>query len=102
MKQRPDKGLSWWAFIRFSFAHERACLALQKLNRLAKLTGCLGVGIQAGIAEEMLRAEFEPDADIWSRRKAFGSYERRGLPIPRECLEAELRHAERLEKTRAK
>ena len=98
VKQRPDKGLSWWAFFRFAIAHEAACRALSRLNRLAKLTGALGVEIQSGIAEHGLRHEYAADRESWVFRKAYGAYERRGVQIPLACLEAELRHAEILEK----
>ena len=97
-KQRPDKGLSWWAFLRFTWAFWKAYGALLQLKRLAKLTGALGCEIQAGIAMDSLSNEFEVDREAWSCRKSYGAYQRRGLPVPRECLEAELRHAERLAK----
>lgn len=102
VKQRPDKGLSWWAFIRFTAAHTQACRALRKLNRLSKLTGIIGCEIKSGIAEQSLQDEFDDDVNIWSRRKALGMYERRGLPVPSECLEAELRHAEWVDEGGAK
>ena len=96
--QRPDKGLSWWSFFRFTSAHKRAVIALRQLNKAAKLAGALGCEIQSGIAEHALHHEYECDREQWSLRKAYGMYERRGRPVPRECIEAELRHAERMEK----
>ena len=94
--------MSLYAWFRFVLAYGRALGALRELNRMAQRTGCLGVEIQAGIAENMLQHEYKADAEIWSRRKLFGVYSKRGVPAPLECLEAELRHAERMAKAGAR
>jgi len=93
-----DKSLSWWTYLKYVGRYVVATKALHRLQASAKVTGCLGVGLQAGIALEVLENEHEVDRLEWSRRKALGMYARRGLPIPQECVDAEARHSARVEK----